>query len=478
MHSTVTNRGGDNDVGEDRLDRRDVRFQMKMARDDLLDDNDVERILSRPSLSRRKLEIYEAPEFVRRLSNYQEAFVGEAVTFTAQYRALPKPTVKWFKDEEEVNETKRYNIDLSSEAEGIVRLIIQELIGKDEGAYKCKVENQEGVASTTGYLSVLVKSSDKGWGQTSPTRKPAQDRVSSIPFLRPIIEQRSMEETEEQEYQRLPPSPLQEFMDRIRHGAKSMHGPIFYADIADVYADGEDSIKDFDSETTGDEEDVFDEDTTDPSVSSSPADDDGLHLEVSFKVTPTGGSVRTDIQDVDRYPSPAADSKQVTTTSQVAGEDSAYDGDQGSLAQVVQSGREGAESGRRQRRLKLTLQRSQALELPDSDAATGAKFPHDDNDGQTTRDRAQHASLSGSLSEQKPESLGTEVCRKSGLSFDVVAELIDSRWAQYFTGFIMSSVTIALVADISPAWLVVIVFLLSLISFVALERHLAKEENT
>lgn len=58
MHSTVTNRGGENDASEDRLDR-DVRFQMKMTRDDLLDDNDVERILSRPSLSRRKLEIYE-----------------------------------------------------------------------------------------------------------------------------------------------------------------------------------------------------------------------------------------------------------------------------------------------------------------------------------------------------------------------------------------------------------------------------------
>lgn len=245
---------------------------------------------------------------------------------------------------------------------------------------------------------------------------------------------------------------------------------------------------------------MFDEDTDGPSVSSSPVDD--LRLEVSFKSNPTGGSIKTDSQDIGRYTSPSADSKQVITTSQIADEDSTYDGDQGgrgSLAQVVQCGREGAESSRRQRRLKLTLQRSQALELPDSDAAaSGAKLPHDNiHDGKTTLDTVQHATLSGSLSEQDvdlqirklnrenksmavktSESLETIVCKKSVLSFDMVANLFDSRWVQYFTGFIMGSVAIALAADISPACLVVAVVLLSLISFVALERHLPNEENT
>ena len=35
-----------------------------------------------------------------------------------------------------------------------MRLVLNELCKEDEGAYKCKAENQEGVASTTGYLSV------------------------------------------------------------------------------------------------------------------------------------------------------------------------------------------------------------------------------------------------------------------------------------------------------------------------------------
>jgi len=37
-----------------------------------------------------------------------------------------------------------------------VKLTIYHVETKDEGVYKCKVENQEGVASTTGYLCVIA----------------------------------------------------------------------------------------------------------------------------------------------------------------------------------------------------------------------------------------------------------------------------------------------------------------------------------
>ena len=94
-----------------------------------------------------------APEFVQRLRAYDEVDAGGTVTFTAQYRATPTPTVKWFKDEEEVRATERHELD-DDQANGIIRLTICDVVEADEGAYKCKVENREGVASTTGYLSV------------------------------------------------------------------------------------------------------------------------------------------------------------------------------------------------------------------------------------------------------------------------------------------------------------------------------------
>ena len=37
-----------------------------------------------------------------------------------------------------------------------------------------------------------------------------------------------MEEREELELKRQPPSPLQHFIDSIRHSAKAKHAPIFY----------------------------------------------------------------------------------------------------------------------------------------------------------------------------------------------------------------------------------------------------------
>jgi len=94
-----------------------------------------------------------APEFVQRLRAYDEVAAGGTVTFTAQYRATPTPTVKWFKDEEEVRATERHQLDTDL-TDGIIRLTIRDVVDADEGAYKCKVENREGVASTTGYLSV------------------------------------------------------------------------------------------------------------------------------------------------------------------------------------------------------------------------------------------------------------------------------------------------------------------------------------
>ena len=47
-------------------------------------------------------------------------------------------------------------------------------------------------------------------------------------YLGPIAEQKSMEESEEMELKCQPPSPLQHFIDSIRHSGKAKHAPIYY----------------------------------------------------------------------------------------------------------------------------------------------------------------------------------------------------------------------------------------------------------
>jgi len=61
------------------------------------------------------------------------------------------------------------------------------------------------------------------------TAAAASPAGGSPPFyLGPIAEQQSMEEREELELKRQPPSPLQHFIDSIRHSAKAKHAPIYY----------------------------------------------------------------------------------------------------------------------------------------------------------------------------------------------------------------------------------------------------------
>jgi len=67
-----------------------------------------------------------------------------------------------------------------------------------------------------------------GVGTASSSSSKTLAAVSAPPYLGPIAEQKSMEEHEEMELKRQPPSPLQHFIDSIRHSAKAKHAPIYY----------------------------------------------------------------------------------------------------------------------------------------------------------------------------------------------------------------------------------------------------------
>ncbi len=99
------------------------------------------------------LFLISAPEFVKRLNSFEEVKAGSDVVFQCQWTGFPKPTIKWYKDDEEITEHDE-GYTFKSDEDGTLSCIIEKTKKKDEGAYKCKAENSEGVTSTTGYMSV------------------------------------------------------------------------------------------------------------------------------------------------------------------------------------------------------------------------------------------------------------------------------------------------------------------------------------
>jgi len=496
------------------LDEQDGQRGGDDEDDDQLDDgNEFDRFLSRSSanLNKRIIAIFEAPEFVQRLKSYIEAELGDTVTFSAEYRAVPRPTVKWFKDEEEVRPTVRHHLDESVESDGVIRLRISDVIATDEGAYKCKVENREGVASTTGYLSVAGK----------PSRRPRSSRtsgklagcgdkthagVSTPPILGPIVEQKSMEEREERELQRQPPSPLQDFIDSIRRSAKAKHAPIFYGtgDIFTVQDEGEECTASEDDTTTG-EDDVFgSDDTGSYTPTGTPdilldSDPDILDFDGDSSSTPDTPPIC--LCAVDSFKSPeisynsmAAESPQnVNKSSEAAisvelAADNVLDSKDAACCKSESARRViVAREFQRTRLGQLQLQHRLAIDLPDSPPPTNSASPQDsistqltpensessDNLYQTeltagseTSDNLHLTVVNCSSTTPNTEQLVSEAI---GLDInDVVNGLVsslDSSDVQFYVVFIACSALLSAACQISPVWLVLIVSAVSILSF-------------
>lgn len=186
---------------------------------------EIEDLLSRGSAARfgrrGRKSLYEAPEFTKRLSAFTEASAGNNVTFECQFKGFPRPTLRWYRDDELVPGDERY---VYEESDGYASLSISKVGKFDEAAYKCKAENSEGVTSTTGYLSVTGDLSDK---PLSCQGRQSEHAVSNPPPLRTIIEQKSMEEREEDAYPQLSTSPVDEILQEAAlkgHGWPAMLG--------------------------------------------------------------------------------------------------------------------------------------------------------------------------------------------------------------------------------------------------------------
>ncbi|ESN90225.1 hypothetical protein HELRODRAFT_182722 [Helobdella robusta] len=102
----------------------------------------------------------QAPEFEERIATFQELHLPGDVQFVCQHRSQPAAQVKWYKDDVplEGQDDCRMNFLNNFDSQNNVAvssLLIKAVKKTDEGAYRCTLENREGLASTTGYLSVL-----------------------------------------------------------------------------------------------------------------------------------------------------------------------------------------------------------------------------------------------------------------------------------------------------------------------------------
>ena len=81
------------------------------------------------------------------------AVVGDTQRFECQVIGFPTPTITWYKDDMDITEDPRYNIQYHKER-GHISLMIKNVSLADEGCYLCRAENCEGYAITNAYLVV------------------------------------------------------------------------------------------------------------------------------------------------------------------------------------------------------------------------------------------------------------------------------------------------------------------------------------
>ncbi|GAB1606357.1 telokin-like [Argonauta hians] len=172
---------------------------------DMDEDTLISRAERRPLTLSRCRNLYQAPEFVQRLTGDDSVLENSTVRFECKVKGFPKPTVKWYKDEEILELGPRISVE--SLDQGTFVLVIEDVIKKDEATYRCRIENSEGSSSSTIYLSVKGKS-----GSRSPKRRKSSSpnrRIVSYPSLFPTIEEKIVEEEkEEEEVNNQQPSPL------------------------------------------------------------------------------------------------------------------------------------------------------------------------------------------------------------------------------------------------------------------------------
>jgi len=106
------------------------------------------------------------PKFVGKLDNLTVNESQEA-KFTVKFTGKPKPTIKWFKEEQEIIITESYEI---VETEDTYTLIIKSAKPENSGNYSAQISNETGTATSN--KAVLTVNRGPVFVQVPPPLEP------------------------------------------------------------------------------------------------------------------------------------------------------------------------------------------------------------------------------------------------------------------------------------------------------------------
>jgi Immunoglobulin I-set domain len=95
------------------------------------------------------------PSFVNYMDKYHEIDEGETLSIKMKVDGSPIPTVKWFKDGEEIKENNR--VRLLSHPDGSIEMSIEKVVPGDCGAYKIVASNKNGERAVLSAVAVTRK---------------------------------------------------------------------------------------------------------------------------------------------------------------------------------------------------------------------------------------------------------------------------------------------------------------------------------
>ncbi|XP_059141844.1 uncharacterized protein LOC131929580 [Physella acuta] len=216
----------------------------------------------------RKKTLYEAPEFIQRLNGEETVMEGQSLCIECKVAGFPAPTLRWYKDDEEIVDHGRIHIE--SNGRGGYCLIIDNVNKGDEAAYRCRAENVEGASSSRFFLSVKSKpkSPKKKDAKSSPNRR----TVSFPPMFATIVEKVEEEEKQGIELAKLPPSPMTEFYYALtlksRQSWPTFLGDWAFANSPEKRRNSTGSIQD--NHDSSSDEDVFTDSDSSSGLSETP----------------------------------------------------------------------------------------------------------------------------------------------------------------------------------------------------------------
>ena len=91
------------------------------------------------------------PEIITSPQPNLRAVTGSTVKMTCETFGAPKPIVKWYHGQDEVNDGNRYNINITNDGS----MINKDVSIYDDGEYLCTATNKYGNVHAKGRLTVL-----------------------------------------------------------------------------------------------------------------------------------------------------------------------------------------------------------------------------------------------------------------------------------------------------------------------------------